>query len=177
MPSLCSALLSRAMPSLRIALLCCAVPLLCSSQPYSAMPSLRSAMPCLSVATLIFFALSRICRPYFAACIALPITRRCTFSVFLLASVISCFLPSAVTTAIAFLLLVCRKQHACPCAHHADGQQRQHDSGSGKQVDSSVLGHAAGNQRSEKAHSCKPSVAFVGHWFQSPFAVSCNPRT
>lgn len=176
MPSLCSALLSRSMPSLRIALLCCAVPLLCSSQPYSAMPSLRSVMLCLSVATLIFFALSRICKPYLAAFIALPMTRRCmslTFSVLRLASVISCFLPSAISPPV----LICRKQHACPCGYKSDCQQRQHDSGSGKQVDSSVLGHTAGNQRSEKTHSCKPATAFVGHWFQSPFAVSCNPRT
>lgn len=145
------------MPSLCIALLCCAVPLLCSSQPYSAMPSLRSAMLCLSVATLIFFALSRICKPYLAAFIALPITRRCmslTFSVFLLASVISCFLPSAITAAISLPVFICRKQYACPCGYKSDSQQRQHDSGSGKQVDSSILGHTAGNQRAEKAKSC-----------------------
>ena len=180
MPSLCSALLSRSMPSLRIALLCCAVPLLCSSQPYSAMPSLRSVMLCLSVATLIFFALSRICKPYLAAFIALPMTRRCmslTFSVLRLASVISCFLPSAVTTAISLSVLIGTQQHAGACCYHADSQQCQHDNRAGKQVDSSVLGHTAGYQRSEKAHSCKPSVTFVGHLFQSPFAVSCNPRT
>lgn len=136
----------------------------------------RYALRIHSVATLIVFALSRICRPYLAAVIAFPITRRCmslTFSVFLLASVISCFLPSAVTTPV----LIGTQQHACPCSYHADSQQRQHDSRAAKQVNPAILGHTAGYQRSEKAHSCKPSVAFVGHWFQSPFAVSCNPRT
>lgn len=164
------------MPSLRIAVLCCAVPLLCSSQPYSAMPSLRSAMLCLSVATLIFFALSRIRRPYLAAFIALPITRRCmslTFSVFLLASVISCFLPSAISLPV----LIGRKQYACPCGYKSDRQQRQHDNRTAEQVNAAILSHATREQDTEKTHSCKPATAFVGHWFQSPFTVSCNPRT
>ena len=166
-----AALYRFAMPSHRRA-----YPRPCHSLPFK-------AYPCrcyLSGFTPMIFALSRICRPYFAALIALPITRRCmslTFSVFLLASVISCFLPSAVTTTIAFLLLACRKQQAFPRCYHADSQQGEHDSCSAEQVNPAILGHTGRYQYAKEAHSCMPATVFVGHRFQSPFAVSCNPRT
>lgn len=140
----------------------------------------RYALRIHSVATLIVFALSRICRPYLAAVIALPITRRCmslTFSVLRLASVISCFLPSTIPTAISPPVLIGTQQHAGACCYHADSQQGEHDSCSAEQVNPAILGHTGRYQYAKEAHSCKPATVFVGHWFQSPFAVSCNPRT